>query len=472
MMSNLISYKDYTVDYLVIGSGATAMAFVDTLLDTNPKVTVLMIDQQSSPGGHWVNAYPFVRLHQPALYYGVASTKLENSNHDLVSKYQILGYYDRVLTRFKNTGRCEFLGQYTYQANPNTEKDSIAIFHSLAIKEYSIRVHYQTLVDTTYMQITIPSITPPKYKIEPQAHVVPINKLAYLEKPYEHFVVIGAGKTGIDAVLYLLNMGVLSQKITWVMSQDAWLYNRAHAHPENFNQSLYQQLDVLKNSQSLEDLMFNLEDIEFLMRLDNKRVPTAYRCATVSEIELIQLRTIQNIIRLGRVQQVSREQIILDQGEISIHPQSLIVDCTSDGLTRRSPKTIFEKNRITLQSVVMCQPTYGASVLGYIEGRFQADIDKKNQLAIPVPHPAIPIDFLPSLSNSLTNLISWTSCMPLWLGRNRLNVGHHVSILSNLRLGWKLYRNLDRIVENLKALEESSKVSHQLSDPASDQITR
>jgi hypothetical protein len=447
--------QQYHVDYLVIGAGATAMSFVDTLIDTHPTVKILMIDKRSRPGGHWCDAYPFVRLHQPALYYGVRSTKLENNQYDLVSKFQILGYYDRVLTRLQNTGRVDFLGQCVYQPYQNHAEDSVAIIHSLCIVNHSIAVSYQTLVDTTYMQITVPSVNRPKYEIDPQTHVVPINGLASLGQPYEYFVVIGAGKTGIDAILYLLTMGVDPQKITWIMSQDAWLYNRAHAHPKHFNKSLLKQLDVLKNATTLEDLMCDLEEIEFLLRLDEQQTPTAYRCATVSQAELNQLRTIQKIIRLGRVKRVCIDRLILDQGEVPIHPQSLVIDCTSDGLTRRPPQTIFDHNKITLQSVVMCQPTYGASVLGYIEGRFRDDLAKKNQLANPVPHPNIPVDFLSSLSSSLKNMTSWISCMPLWLGGNRLNVGHHVSMLSNLRLGWNLYRNLDHILANLALLEES-----------------
>ena len=40
-------------DYLVIGTGATAMAFVDTLLTEQADATVLMVDRHHRPGGHW-----------------------------------------------------------------------------------------------------------------------------------------------------------------------------------------------------------------------------------------------------------------------------------------------------------------------------------------------------------------------------------------------------------------------------------
>ena len=48
-------------DYLVVGSGAMGMAFTDVILKETDK-TVLMVDRHDRPGGHWNDAYPFVRL--------------------------------------------------------------------------------------------------------------------------------------------------------------------------------------------------------------------------------------------------------------------------------------------------------------------------------------------------------------------------------------------------------------------------
>ena len=85
-----------TCDYLVVGGGAAGMAFVDELIHHSKDLTVVMVDRcllnkkytysrylpfhrRAKPGGHWVDAYEFVRLHQPAAYYGVNSRPLENS---------------------------------------------------------------------------------------------------------------------------------------------------------------------------------------------------------------------------------------------------------------------------------------------------------------------------------------------------------------------------------------------------------
>ena len=36
----------------------------------------------------------------------------------------------------------------------------------------------------------------------------------------------GAGKTGIDAVLHLLDSGLPADNITWVVPNDPWMTNR------------------------------------------------------------------------------------------------------------------------------------------------------------------------------------------------------------------------------------------------------
>lgn len=63
------------VDYLVVGAGAMGMGFVDVLID-HVSVRVALVDRRDGVGGHWRQAYPFVRLHQSSTFYGVASRVL------------------------------------------------------------------------------------------------------------------------------------------------------------------------------------------------------------------------------------------------------------------------------------------------------------------------------------------------------------------------------------------------------------
>jgi cation diffusion facilitator CzcD-associated flavoprotein CzcO len=67
--------SEIETEYLVIGAGALGMGFVDTLIQ-NCDADVVMIDRQHRPGGHWLDSYPFVQLHQPSMNYGVNSTPL------------------------------------------------------------------------------------------------------------------------------------------------------------------------------------------------------------------------------------------------------------------------------------------------------------------------------------------------------------------------------------------------------------
>ena len=48
-------------DYLVIGAGGMGMAFVDEIL-THSDATVVMVDKNFRPGGHWNYVYPFLSL--------------------------------------------------------------------------------------------------------------------------------------------------------------------------------------------------------------------------------------------------------------------------------------------------------------------------------------------------------------------------------------------------------------------------
>jgi cation diffusion facilitator CzcD-associated flavoprotein CzcO len=101
-----MSARILEADYLVIGSGAAGMAFADTLV-AETDAQVVMVDRRGAPGGHWNDAYPFVRLHQPSLYYGVNSTPLgsetlatsgpEAGMYERATGAEIRAYYERVM---------------------------------------------------------------------------------------------------------------------------------------------------------------------------------------------------------------------------------------------------------------------------------------------------------------------------------------------------------------------------------------
>ena len=213
-------------DYLVIGSGATGMAFVDTLL-AETDASVVMVDRYHQPGGHWNHAYPFVRLHQASSYYGVNSRQLGGGGicqsgwnrglFELASSNEVCAYLDQVMQQqLLPTGRIRYF--------PKCEYDSNGQFHSLLSHE-QYKVSASKIVDATFIASEVPSTNPPAYEVREGVNCVPPNGLVDATGEYSNYTVIGSGKTGIDACLFLLQHGVNPDAICWIMPRDAWYYN-------------------------------------------------------------------------------------------------------------------------------------------------------------------------------------------------------------------------------------------------------
>ena len=117
-------------DYLIIGAGAMGMAFADEIL-THTDATIVMVDKNFKPGGHWNYAYPFVRLHQTSMCYGVNSTELGGDRvdeigfnkgcYELASGGECLAYFDNVMRRrFLTSGRVTYLPMWFPALNMNS----------------------------------------------------------------------------------------------------------------------------------------------------------------------------------------------------------------------------------------------------------------------------------------------------------------------------------------------------------------
>ncbi|MCI0856844.1 MAG: NAD(P)/FAD-dependent oxidoreductase, partial [Chloroflexi bacterium] len=168
-----------------------------------------------------------------------------------------------------------------------------------------------------------------------------------------------------------------------------------------------------------------LEATGQLLRLDDTVRPTTYRCSTVSIAELEELRRIDNVVRLGRVRSISADEIVLENGSIPTGPDVLHIDCAADGLMRRPAAPVFEGDRITLQNIRTCQPTFSAGLTGHVEASY-TDEAQKNELCTPVPYPNSDVDWLRvTLANAL-NGARWgtDSKLSAWLGGSRLDVNN------------------------------------------------
>jgi hypothetical protein len=414
------------VDYLIVGAGAMGMSFADVIL-TETDSTMAIVDRYGKPGGHWTRAYPYVRLHQPSAFYGVNSRQLGSGKIDavggnaglfeLASGSEIVTYFDQIMQQqFLPSGRVQYfpLSQYA--------EGGVA---SLASGERR-RVRAKTIVDATYSQVTVPSMRPPPYDIADGVRYVPPNALAQLDHTPDRYVVIGAGKTGMDAILWLLDAGVDPDRVTWIMPRDSWLLDRGTIQPglDFFESTLggaARQMEAAALATSADELFERLESTGQLLRIDRDVRPTMYRCATVSLAELEQLRRIKNVVRMGRVRSISPTEIVLANGAIATTPGTLHIDCTANGLIRRPVVPIFAEGVITLQSIRRCQPTFSAALIGHVEAVY-TDRDEKNDIARPVQHPDTDLDWLPWMLTDAINTARWNSDPDLgaWIRSSRL----------------------------------------------------
>ena len=129
------------------------------------------------------------------------------------------------------------------------------------------------------------------------------------------FVILGAGKTAMDAAVWLIGAGAPPDAIQWVVPRDSWLVNRITTQPaiEFFKEAIGSQADqmeALALATSTEDLFLRLEACGALLRIDRERVPSMFHLATISPGEVEVLRRIRDVVRLGRmaVAQVTHDQ--------------------------------------------------------------------------------------------------------------------------------------------------------------------
>ncbi len=416
-------------DYLVVGSGAMGMAFVDTLLEETD-ANIIMVDRYAKPGGHWNMAYPFVTLHQPSQFYGVPSKELSKNRidkvglnkglYDLASGAEVSAYFEEVMLHtFLPTGRVQYFPLCNYKGNFEFES-------MVTGEQYQVKVN-KKLVDCTYLNTSVPSTHTPNFKIADGVQFMPINDLVKIKTPPAGFVVVGGGKTGVDACLWLLQNRVDPDKITWIVSRDSWWTNRANVQAGmDYFEAVFgaqaNQMEAIAKATSIDDLFERLEDKGIMFRVDKNVKPKIFHGGTVSPLELEQLQRIKNIVRLGRVQRIEANEIILDKGTIPTSPNHIHVDCSASAITNLNTKPVFAGDVITPQTIRAYQPVFSASVIAYLEANYKDD-KTKNKLSQVVPLPNRDIDWIPMTAAQMENQFAWSKDKKLkaWVRDNRLD---------------------------------------------------
>jgi NAD(P)-binding Rossmann-like domain len=459
-------------DYLVIGAGAAGMSFTDALIDADRDCDVVIVDRRHAPGGHWNDAYPFVRLHQPAACYGVNSRRLGNDELDegglnaglyqQSDGVQICDYYRRVMDEHHvASGQVRFFPMSNYLG---LEASEVAFVASLTGATTEVKVR-RAIVDARYLEPTIPLGHTPSFTVDSDVRCIPVNELPNVREPATGYTIIGGGKTGSDACTWLLEGGVDPDDIRWIRARDAWMWNRAQLQPlelvtdtiDGFSRAV----EASAEAESIEDLFARLEACGHLLRLDSSVAPTMYHGATFTVAEQESLRTIENVVRLGRIKTIGAGEIELEQGTIPTDRGQVFVDC-SGGLPKAPARPIFGPGRITLQCMSTAHPTFNAGVIGYLEASRGDDGVAKSRLSPTTRYPDGANDWIPNMRGQLASISLWNAHPDLaaWLESSRLNVVRGMfNKASEPRMAEALTRLLaysERAVANLQTLNTTA----------------
>ncbi len=386
--------REIETDYLVVGAGATGMAFVDTLL-AQSDADVVMVDRRHAAGGHWLDAYPFVRLHQPSAYYGVSSRPLgddrvddEGPNagfYERATAAEICAYFDDVLQHeLLASGRVRFFPMSDYRGADGDVHSFVSLLNGDAT---SVHVR-RRLVDATYIESEIPSRHAPAYVVDAGVHVIPPNDLVRLESAAGRFTIVGAGKTAMDTCNWLLDTGVDPDQIRWIRPRDGWFFDRTYMQPLDLVGS-YMQLqarfiECAATCNDAFDFVRALEARGVLMRIDERTEPDVFRGATLSTLELESLRQIGDVVRRGRVRRIGTRGIGFDDGtEVAADPGDVYVDCTAAGVRPTPPRPVFGDDRLTMQYVTIGVAPWSAATIAAVEASDRS-VAGKNELCPPV----------------------------------------------------------------------------------------
>jgi hypothetical protein len=390
--------REIETDYLIVGAGVSGMAFADTLVKADPDAEVVLVDRRHRPGGHWLDAYPFVRLHQPSAYYGVESRPLGHDRidgtgpnagfYERATAAEIVDYFGRVLDEgLLPTGRVRFFGKHDHATDGGAGATTHRLVSLLTGEETSVRVR-RKVVDASYIASEIPSRHTPGFAVDGGARLVPPNDLVDLSDPVDRFTVIGAGKTAMDTCNWLLDNGVDPDHVRWLRTRDPWLFDRTFMQPLDLVGS-YMQLqgsfvEASASAEDGQDFARRMEADGILVRIDPDVTPEAFRGATISRLELDALRSIEHVVRCGRVTALGEDGLdTTGAGRLDATAGEVFVDCTAAGVPPSAPRPIFDGDRITLQYVTIGVAPWSAATVAFVETTGDDD-GPKNALCPPV----------------------------------------------------------------------------------------
>mmetsp|Transcript_98885 Transcript_98885/g.200674 ORF Transcript_98885/g.200674 Transcript_98885/m.200674 type:complete len:587 (-) Transcript_98885:49-1809(-) len=398
-------------DYLVVGAGTACLSFVDVVLSSRKDATFIIVDRFAAAGGHWNKAYSFVRLHQQSCNYGVNGLPLGKLDkhgkelYDLTDRKtgkEVLEYYEKVIELFKATGRVRTFFETNYEGeatNDNAissndyQNPTAKITHTVTTKDgRRIRIDCTKIVRTE-TNVIVPSMRHgvPFPIDESVVRTMNMNELPdnIGSRSHKKYVVIGAGKSGVDALIYLMDDGkVHPDQITWVVSRPVWYLMRDGISPDPkpgtrfWKQVVKVFIEPLCHGNSAVDVFTLMEKSGVVQRVDpdDGHFPQIFKSPVIDYSELKKLRSLKNIVsNKGRITSITSTEMIFEDGSHSVPvspTDTIFVDCTTDqfGYNFDEDHVFFNPHKIRLGPLTnFVNPSHSSAQAGYLEAQFNDD---------------------------------------------------------------------------------------------------
>jgi hypothetical protein len=240
-------------------------------------------------------------------------------------------------------------------------------------------------------------------------------------------VIIGGGKTAMDAACWLLDQGTPPDDITWVRPRESWILNRAFFQPGQSVVSTFEgvvrQLEAVVELDSIEEIFGRLEQDQVMLRLDRSIQPSMLKGATVSVGERDELERIENVIRFGHVLVIDPDTITLERGSIPTSPRHLHIHCASAGLRYNPPRPVFADANLLLQPLTRVSLSLSAGIIACVEAS-ERSTSEKNRLCPPNAWFDTPFEWIRHLLTGMRTELEWQRAPDVraWVEASRLNL--------------------------------------------------
>ena len=379
-----------TSELCVVGAGIAALnAIFAASRHLSSRDRIVLVDRAHRAGGMWVEAYDYVRLHQPHRMFTVGNLQwsLGKEPSYLASRSEVLGHLESCLATLRNRVTIEDHYGYSYDSHEERADDVLVRFSAVHAGSPGLVVKTKKLVKAfgsgIQMLDPLPLSSSSVRSVSPSGDLLGDEMRASSAPIY----VAGGGKTGMDTAHALVTR-FPGRKVHLLIGKGTLFTSRDLTFPGGLGRwfggtttleafiDLAARFDGTNEEEVLRHFRAN-----YTVSLDNQCRGYMFGVLSTEENAVIK-KGVAEILRDYLVDVVDRDgqpTMILRSGESRpIEPGSVIVNCTGHIGRRHLP---YEPFVSTGGKVLSIQPTSIVHLLSSLGAYFNTHLLYLNQLS-------------------------------------------------------------------------------------------